>query len=193
MKTSPSQLLIATTAHLIVELGWGQVSTRKVAAAAGLSPSIVHYHFRSIDDLRRQAALDGVQTIVEQLVTSVTSIDDAARGITAGFEDLAATSGSDSTMILLNEAALAATREQELGRCLSTLWDRARQTIADWLRTVAPHIADPDAVAATFVATIDGAAIQYSIDPKTRLDKIAQQLAALASAPGPGSEGESTE
>ncbi|MGO2986441.1 MAG: TetR family transcriptional regulator, partial [Brevibacterium aurantiacum] len=82
MKTGPSQLLLATTTDLIVQLGWGQVSTRKVASAAGLSPSIVHYHFRSIDDLRRQAALAGVQAAVEELVTSLVSSDDIARGIT---------------------------------------------------------------------------------------------------------------
>lgn len=188
MKTSPTQLLLATTADLIVELGWGQVSTRKVASAASLSPSIVHYHFRSIDDLRGQAALAGVQVAVEELVTSLVSSDDAARGITAGFKDLAATCGSDSAMILMNEAALAATREPELGRCLATLWDHARRTIADWLRAVAPHIADPDAVAATIAATIDGAAIQHSIDPRTRLDAIAEQLTTLAH-PSPSPEG----
>ncbi|MGO2986442.1 MAG: TetR family transcriptional regulator C-terminal domain-containing protein, partial [Brevibacterium aurantiacum] len=90
--------------------------------------------------------------------------------------------------ILMNEAALAATREPELGRCLATLWDDARRTIADWLRAVAPHIADPDAVAATIAATIDGAAIQHSIDPRTRLEAIAEQLTILAH-PSPSPEG----
>lgn len=142
----------------------------------------MHYHFRSIDDLRRQAALSGIEKAVTELVASFTSTDEVERGIANGFQAIGATSGGDEALILMNEAALAAARDPELGQSLSVLWAGVRQSMAEWLATVAPDVAPPGAVAATIVAAIDGAAIQHSIDPcATRLDSIAAQLTRLAS------------
>ncbi|MCX7864163.1 MAG: TetR/AcrR family transcriptional regulator [Novosphingobium sp.] len=43
--------IIAATEALIYEEGYAAVSTRKVAARAGLKPSLVHYYFPTTDDL----------------------------------------------------------------------------------------------------------------------------------------------
>jgi len=62
---------------LIVDEGYAAVTTRRVAAEAGVNPALVHYHFRTIDDLflavfrrgaeanlaRMQAAVDGPQPL----------------------------------------------------------------------------------------------------------------------------------
>ncbi|MEY4722287.1 MAG: hypothetical protein RIQ46_2012 [Pseudomonadota bacterium] len=43
--------ILDATEALIRELGYGAVSTRKVAARAGLKPSLVHYYFPTTEDL----------------------------------------------------------------------------------------------------------------------------------------------
>jgi AcrR family transcriptional regulator len=45
-----AQLLDAAT-NLLVEEGYASVTSRRVAARAGLKPQLVHYYFRTMDDL----------------------------------------------------------------------------------------------------------------------------------------------
>jgi len=53
--------ILAAAAELIAELGYGSVSTRKVAARAGLKPSLVHYYFPTTDDLLLALSMSGAE------------------------------------------------------------------------------------------------------------------------------------
>lgn len=177
--TTPTEQLLVATADLIAEIGWGNVSTRKAATAAGLSPSLVHYHFGSVDELRREAAVAAVDTAVGLLVTTITAVDDASAGIACGLEELATRSDDDRAAALIGEAALAATRDAALRERRAAIWATARRTLASWLSTVAPALDDPEAIAATLVAAIDGAAMHRGIDPDVRVDLVGFGLSRL--------------
>jgi len=43
--------LVEAAQQLMAEAGYGAVSSRRVAAKAGLKPQLVHYYFRTMDDL----------------------------------------------------------------------------------------------------------------------------------------------
>ncbi|CUU58559.1 regulatory protein, tetR family [Parafrankia irregularis] len=43
--------LLDATAQIMLEEGYAAVSSRRVAAQAGIKPALVHYYFRSMDDL----------------------------------------------------------------------------------------------------------------------------------------------
>jgi AcrR family transcriptional regulator len=65
--------ILDATEALIRELGYGAVSTRKVATRAGLKPSLVHYYFPTTDDLllamsRRGA--DESDSMIEQALAA---------------------------------------------------------------------------------------------------------------------------
>ncbi len=45
------QALLDAALMLLVEEGYASVTSRKVAAKAGLKPQLVHYYFRTMDDL----------------------------------------------------------------------------------------------------------------------------------------------
>ena len=69
--------LVDAAERLMVEEGYASVTSRRVAAAAGLKPQLVHYYFRSMDDLfvevfRRQAEAD--MTRFEQAVAGGVSL-----------------------------------------------------------------------------------------------------------------------
>ena len=58
-------VLLDAAERLMLEEGWTAVTSRRVAAAAGLKPQLVHYYFRTMEDLflevfRRRAA-EGVE------------------------------------------------------------------------------------------------------------------------------------
>ncbi|MBH0115189.1 TetR/AcrR family transcriptional regulator [Novosphingobium sp. YJ-S2-02] len=44
-------MILDTTERLLVEIGYGALSTRKVAARAGVTPALIHYYFKTTDDL----------------------------------------------------------------------------------------------------------------------------------------------
>lgn len=51
-ETSPTRAaLLDAAGALMVEEGYAAVTSRKVAARAGLKPQLVHYYFRTMDDL----------------------------------------------------------------------------------------------------------------------------------------------
>jgi AcrR family transcriptional regulator len=80
--TSPSRRIGATDSksrtrlldaaeHLLLEEGYAAVTSRRVAARAGLKPQLVHYYFRTMDDLfvevfrrRAEANLERVERAV---------------------------------------------------------------------------------------------------------------------------------
>ncbi len=43
--------LLDATEHLMLDSGYAAVSSRRVAAVAGVRPALVHYYFRTMDDL----------------------------------------------------------------------------------------------------------------------------------------------
>lgn len=45
------KLILDATEQLMVDQGYASVSTRRVATEAGLKPSLVHYYFKTTDDL----------------------------------------------------------------------------------------------------------------------------------------------
>ncbi|HEY6427499.1 MAG TPA: helix-turn-helix domain-containing protein, partial [Acidimicrobiales bacterium] len=51
-ETSKTRTVLLDAAEkLMLEEGYAAVTSRRVAAAAGLKPQLVHYYFRTMDDL----------------------------------------------------------------------------------------------------------------------------------------------
>src|SRR4051794_15289205 len=72
-------LLLDVAEQMIIEEGYAAVSSRRVAAKAGLSAQLVHYYFRTMDDLLlevyRRRADEGLAKF-EQLVETKPSLKD---------------------------------------------------------------------------------------------------------------------
>jgi AcrR family transcriptional regulator len=63
--------LLDAAEHLMIEHGYAAVTTRRVAAEAELNPQLVHYYFRSIDqlllDVFRRRAENGLEIFAQLL------------------------------------------------------------------------------------------------------------------------------
>lgn len=146
--------LMAAAAELIAERGWGAVSTRTVAERAGVSSSVVHYHFPSVQALLRQASLAGMRTSVEQVGMVLSSTATAAATLEAMLAAIGAFTGTDPASRLAMEAYLAASRDEELRDGITQVLDDFKAQLAQRFRI--QQVADPDATAAVVAATLDG-------------------------------------
>lgn len=65
--------LIAAAELLIGEEGFAAVTARKVASRAGLKPQLVHYYFRTMDDLLANVVRQSAERNLERLIKALAS------------------------------------------------------------------------------------------------------------------------
>src|SRR5919204_917957 len=63
--------ILEATAELIAQAGWSGFSTRDIAARAGVTQGVVSYHWRSKDDLVREAALVAAAESLEPVAAAL--------------------------------------------------------------------------------------------------------------------------
>lgn len=101
-ETSATRALIVTTTNeLIRDEGYAAVSTRRVAARAGLKPSLVHYYFPTTDDLFVEVSRQGAAESDRMIEAALTS-PDPVRALWHFFVDTSRTAMALEFMALAN-------------------------------------------------------------------------------------------
>jgi AcrR family transcriptional regulator len=157
------QKLLSAATELIPELGWTGVSTRSVAARAGVAPGLVHYHFASLQDLLRAAAIAAVNGTIGEVDTAMEQAPAARQGLAVLLGALDTHTGSDPMSLLFIETYLAATRDDVLRADLTRILTDFRSVLAGWLRELGQEA--PDETAAVIAAAIDGVMLHRALDP----------------------------
>ncbi|WP_232668049.1 TetR/AcrR family transcriptional regulator [Pseudonocardia sp. TRM90224] len=173
------QRLLAAAAALIPERGWTAVSTRVLAERAGVTSSVVHYHFRSLPELLNEAVISAMRGMLGELDPILDASGTPADTIDALLAGLDGYSGTDPMTLLFTEAYLAATRDDRLRAAMLDVIDEFRGQVADRLR--AAGIAEPEATAAVVMATLDGLMLHRSLAPEQ--GPVAAVLRRLVSGP----------
>ncbi|MCX2934497.1 TetR/AcrR family transcriptional regulator [Mycobacterium sp. CVI_P3] len=146
--------LLAAAAELIGERGWSAVSTRVLAERAGVTPSVVHYHFPSVQALLREAVVTGMSAAVAELAVFLDGAHGAGDLVEAMLASVASYSGTDPTSMLFIEAYLAATRDEVLREQIADALGGLRLSLGR--RLADRGVADPDGTAAVLLAALDG-------------------------------------
>lgn len=94
-------LILDATESLIREEGYAAVSTRRVAARAGLKPSLVHYYFPTTDDLFLALSRRGADES-DQMIDRALASDDPIRALWDFFTDSSRTAMALEFMALAN-------------------------------------------------------------------------------------------
>ncbi|MDG2002412.1 MAG: TetR/AcrR family transcriptional regulator [Novosphingobium sp.] len=94
-------LILEATEQQILEEGYGAVSTRKVAARAGLKPSLVHYYFPTTDDLLLAVSRRGADES-DRMIEEALASDDPLRALWGFFVDTSRTAMALEFMALAN-------------------------------------------------------------------------------------------
>jgi AcrR family transcriptional regulator len=155
--------IIEAAAALIPELGWGDVSSRRVAERAGVNTGVIHYHVESIGELRRLAAVRKIRTYFLDRAGDALAQSDPAVAVDTLLRALSADDPRDPELLLLYESLVAASRDDQLRAELASSLAEFRQTLGTWF--AARGVARPHVVAATLTAALDGHLLQRSLDP----------------------------
>jgi len=179
-RTTRAKILRAT-AELIARDGWSGFSTREIAARAGVTQGIVSYHWRSKDELVREAALNATTDVLAPLgdaLDHATSARGALERIVAladSFRD------SPELTLLLFETMLQAGRDPQLRAALAALISDFRNQLAAVLAREGVH--DAAATAAALAAALDGLFLHAVVDDRLDLAAAATALLRLADPP----------
>lgn len=178
-KLSTRDRIIDATASLIPELGWGGVTSRKVAERAGVKPGVIHYHVASMDELLRLAAVRRIRHFFEDRLDGLFVLEDPGSAIEELFHGLTSVDSQSPDFQLLAESLVAANRDPELRVELAGSLTELRRMLTDWFR--ARHVASPGPLAVTVVAAIDGFLLQRMLDPDLDPAPLVEALRSLAS------------
>jgi AcrR family transcriptional regulator len=153
--------------------GYAGTSARDLAAESGASLASIGYHFGSKDELLAKALLRGfgdwVRRIGEITVApgDVSPPERAATALAAARESFEA---QQPLLVAFIEAMAQARHSDELREQMASLYREGRQAVAEIVReSLGEHAgtlrADPKVIASLVIATIDGLALQWLLDP----------------------------
>lgn len=172
--------LLGAASELISEVGWNAVTTRLLAERAGVTAGLVHYHFRSVQALLREAAVGVMREAVGGVGAVLAGAATPADGLRGMLASLDRYSGDDPTSLLFVEAYLAATRDELLRGELTGLVASFRREVAAWLAGHDQSL--PEETAAVIAAAIDGMVLHRSLDPRLTSSAVAPVLCRLLKA-----------
>lgn len=171
------QRLVAAAAELVPERGWTAVSTRVLAERAGVTPSVVHYHFPSVQTVLVEAVLGTMRAVSAELGPMLTAAGTPEALVEAMFAAVEQYTGTDPMSLLFVEGYLAATRDGALRAGIAAVLADLRGLIGDRLRELG--VADPDGTAAVLGAAIDGLLMHRAVAPDAAPAGVASVLRRL--------------
>jgi AcrR family transcriptional regulator len=171
------QRLLAAAVELIPERGWAAVSTRVLADRAGVTPSVVHYHFLSLAALLNEAVVGVFRAVLAEADAVLDAARTPAEAVEAMLASVDRYTGADPTSLLGVEAYLAATRDEQLRDQIGGLVQEYRQRFGRWL---GEHgVPAPDETAAALMATVDGLLLHRALGAGTNAGSAAVILRRL--------------
>ena len=184
-------MIVEATIGLIGEVGWAAVTTRAVAARAGVTQGVIHYHFGSKDALLRAAMISATEALLEGPTRQVMQASDLRSGLVGLVTELGSIEAASPLMLVSSEALALALRDPELGAWMRDELAAFRPALAGLLRDSARRgqargDLDPDQTAVVLAALLDGLLFHKAVDPALDLEAAASALSTmLAPAPDP--------
>lgn len=181
--------LLSAATSLIVERGWGSVTTRAVAERAGVNQALVHYHFGSMDNLLREAALATLMPEITAVIDEMLDerpITDSIQQVMRALDRFGL--GTELGVLML-EVILQATRDEHVLEAMGSV-------MGAWLEPLEPRLqlaqergvirddVDAASLARVLGAVLDGFVFQRMADPEADPERVADTLIRLLSPPG---------
>lgn len=156
------QRLLSAAVELIPERGWAAVSTRILAERAGVSPSVVHYHFPSLAALLNESVVGVIRQVLGELDGILSEVVSPVDAVDAMLEAADQYAADDPLSLLSVEACLAATRDEELRQQIADAMGKFRRRFGDWLDRHGVPAAEE--TAAVLMAALDGLLLHRGLD-----------------------------
>jgi AcrR family transcriptional regulator len=167
--------LLHAAVQLIVEVGWGEVSTRTVALRAGVPAGAVHYHFSSLAALLRSAVVPAMRALAGELTSELAAAPDVPAGIRRQLDAVVGQSANPADTVLVGEVFQQASRDEMLRVEVAAVLADVRAELARWL---AGHGYGERAVpvATVLTAALDALGMHRALDPHLDLTGVEAAL-----------------
>ncbi|TCO62409.1 TetR/AcrR family transcriptional regulator [Actinocrispum wychmicini] len=166
--------LLTAAAELVAERGWTAVSTRILAERAGVTPSVVHYHFPSMPALLNEAVIEAIRQFANGFEACLDIAATPTEALDVILASLADQTAADPMPRLFIEAYLAAARDEELHARLVEVTDELRRRVSAWLG--GHGVSAPDDTAAVLIAALDGLVLQRGIGARVDAGPVLRRL-----------------
>jgi AcrR family transcriptional regulator len=172
---------------LIGELGWSAVTSRGIAERAGVNNGVVHYHFGSMDALRKGAVEHALAALLDDSVGAFTAATTARDAVGALAEALPSPAMADAATTVVLEAMLHAPRDthvrEQMSQMLVTYRDAIDQKLRDDVAAGRlPSATDTTQLAVALLACLDGLVLHAMVDHRLDVRAAAATVAALLDA-----------
>jgi AcrR family transcriptional regulator len=176
--------IINATIALIAKVGWGQVTTRAIAAEAGVPHGAVSYHFRGKEELLREAGISAtLQALAEPLAMARGA--GSLREVLDGTLNWYASGGlNDPSVTLLLETLRQASRDPALREPIARELRAYRAALGDLADAdrrrgdLAPGVST-SGTAMVVAALADGLLLHLILDPDLDVQEAANALLTL--------------
>ena len=169
--------ILAATVERVTVQGFDQVRVADVAAALGISPALVFYHFATKDRLLAAALEHAADQNLARLERAGRGAPGAVARLRRVLRLYAPGSGAPGWPLWI-DAWAAGQRSPELQATLRRLDERWREAFVAVIREgVAEGVftcPDPEAAARRLMAVMDGLAVQATVHREVRLRQMAQ-------------------
>ncbi|MCP3803559.1 TetR/AcrR family transcriptional regulator [Allokutzneria sp. A3M-2-11 16] len=179
--------IVAAAHQVLVEQGVPAATTRRIAAEAGVTVGLIHYHFATKDELFAEVLARSTGALVEAVRTTSaegSSLEDCVR-------DLLARAVRRSGVLLGQlQLTIAVMRSPELAPLATAKYRDVVGALAQRFRVTPNPPADPEALALAFLTVADGLVVIASALPEASgLVAAAERTILSGAALGPGSPG----
>ena len=177
--------LLRIAADVIVERGFARTRTADVAAAAGVSPSLVYYHFPSKDAMLTQAFAHVAEQDLARMQAVMESKATPSEKLGKLLRHLAPTGRSKSWAIWIDgwSEAMRVPELEKVSRRMDLRWKEAlTEVIEAGTADGSFRCDDPAGAAWRINAIIDGLAVQLTVHDKVLSRKQAADWTRLAAA-----------
>jgi AcrR family transcriptional regulator len=162
--------IVDAAVALIGELGWGQVTTRGIAARAGVPHGAVGYHFNGKAELLREAAIAATMRALSEPIAMAQHADSVA-GLVEGSLGWYSSGGiTDPSVTLLLEVTREAVRDDALRESFAAVLREFRASLTELVvrdqeRGAVPTEASSVGTATLVAALLDGLLLHLILDP----------------------------
>ncbi len=185
--------ILDATAALIAEIGWNEVTTRRIAERAGVNNALIHYYFGTKEALLLEAATTVFGEELEGPIVRMLAAPTLGGGIESFIAWLRTVEEHGPAVIVTLEAALRGLRDEQVRRWIETALASSRRLLegvvaAAQKRGEISGDLDPAGTAAILAALFDGLLLYRLTDPRLDLAPIEAALVSLLDTSPKGTE-----
>lgn len=190
--TTKKRILSAAT-HLIAELGWPAVTTRRIAERAGVNNALIHYYFGTKDALLLEAVAEMFTEEFEGPMSRMFTAPTFRSGMQAYVDYLRTIEDHGSGVTVTVEALMRGVRDEAVRTWIEDLLGGVRQmieqlVIAAQARGELPADLDPGGAAVVLAALMDGLVLYRLVFPDLDLDAVESSLLGMMAASPKGNQ-----